>query len=87
MLIFHKLSSLSALPPKIRSLSSLGRFRQLISVNSLHGSFHGADKVLFGSDFPWNDPWRELTLISCLNLPSEDRDLILGSNAERLLGL
>ena len=48
---------------------------------------HGADKVLFGSDFPWNDPWRELTLISCLNLPSEDRDLILGGNAERLLSL
>lgn len=48
---------------------------------------HGADKVLFGSDFPWNNPVRELTLVSSLSIPNEDRDLIMGGNAQRLLGL
>ena len=48
---------------------------------------HGADKILFGSDYPWHLPSREISLIRSLDISDEEKDLILGSNAVRLLGL
>lgn len=46
---------------------------------------HGADKVLFGSDFPWHLPRQELELIRSLDISVEEKRLILGENARRLL--
>ena len=48
---------------------------------------HGADKILFGSDYPWHLPSQELGLIRSLDISDEERDMILGGNAVRLLGL
>ena len=48
---------------------------------------HGADKILFGSDFPWHLPLQELEFIDSLGISAEEKDLITGGNARRLLGI
>ena len=48
-------------------------------------SLLGADKILFGSDYPLMPPNRLLTEIKTLALQGETESLILGGNAERLL--
>lgn len=48
---------------------------------------HGADKILFGSDFPWHLPHQELELIDSLDISQEEKDLILGGSAQMLLGI
>lgn len=48
---------------------------------------HGADKILFGSNYPRYLPSKEISLIRSLDISDEEKDLILGSNAVRLLGL
>ena len=50
-------------------------------------SLLGADKILFGSDYPLMLPNRLLTEIRSLALHSETESLILGGNARRLLGI
>jgi len=47
----------------------------------------GADKILFGSDYPLLAPSRLLKEIEALDLPKEIKDLILSGNAQRLLGI
>lgn len=47
---------------------------------------HGADKILFASDAPWDDPLKEAEMIAELPLSQSDRDLIFYGNAERLIG-
>jgi len=47
----------------------------------------GADKVLFGSDYPLLPPSRLLDEIWALDLPEETKNLILSGNARRLLGI
>ena len=47
----------------------------------------GADKILFGSDYPLLTPRRLLKEISSLDLPEEAKKLILSGNARRLLGI
>ncbi|MBA7684042.1 hypothetical protein ES703_92431 [subsurface metagenome] len=47
----------------------------------------GADKILFGSDYPLLTPGRLLKEINSLDLPEETRSLILSGNAQRLLGI
>ena len=47
----------------------------------------GADKILFGSDYPLMSPSRLLREIETLDLPAETEHLILGGNAQKLLGL
>lgn len=46
---------------------------------------HGADKILFGSDVPWDNPQNEIDLINSLPLDSEEKEKILFKNAEKLL--
>jgi len=48
---------------------------------------YGADRVLFGSDYPMWDPGAELKFLDALGLSAADMELILHENAERLLGL
>jgi len=47
----------------------------------------GAEKILFGSDYPLLAPSRLLDEIRSLDLPEETRDLILSGNAQRLLDI
>ena len=45
----------------------------------------GAHKVLFGSDGPWLHPGVELAKIHALNLPQDQKRLVLGGNFLRLI--
>ena len=47
----------------------------------------GADRILFGSDCPWDDPANEINLINRLPLTEEEREKIFFRNAEGLLGI
>jgi len=47
----------------------------------------GADKILFGSDYPLLAQSRLLEEIGALGLPEETESLILSGNAQRLLGI
>ena len=47
----------------------------------------GADKILFGSDYPLLTQAQVLGEIRSLDLPEETKNLILSSNAQRLLGI
>ena len=47
----------------------------------------GAQRLLFGTDSPWGDQSADVASIRALPLSSEERDAILGGNAQRLLGL
>ena len=52
--------------------------------DAVHRSM-GADRILFGSDYPLRDPALDLAYIRGLGLPPADTDAILGGNAARLL--
>ena len=47
----------------------------------------GADKILFGSDYPLLEQGQLLKEIRSLDLPEETKDSILSGNARRLLGI
>ena len=47
----------------------------------------GADKILFGSDYPLLPPRRLLEEIKALDMNRETKDLMLSGNALRLLGI
>ena len=47
----------------------------------------GANKILFGSDYPLLAPGRLIKEIKALDLPEETESLILSGNARRLLGI
>lgn len=46
---------------------------------------HGADKILFGSDSPWETPAHTLEYLLSLGLGAEDMEKIKYKNAKRLL--
>ncbi|MDQ4054376.1 MAG: amidohydrolase family protein, partial [Actinomycetota bacterium] len=48
---------------------------------------HGADRVVFGSDWPMTDPGAEISAIRNLGLTSAEVGGILGGNLARLLKL
>ena len=48
---------------------------------------YGADRVLFASDSPWNDPADDIALIRSTPIPESDREKIFYKNAQALLGL
>jgi hypothetical protein len=45
----------------------------------------GVDRVLFGSDWPWFHPLRDRERIEALPLSDDEKRLILGENARRIL--
>ena len=45
----------------------------------------GAAKVLYGSDIPLNDPAFEMAKIEYANISAEEKKMVLGENAKRLL--
>ena len=48
---------------------------------------HGSDKILFGSDIPWDNPCNEIAMLEGLPLSQEEKELIFYRNAEKLLGI
>lgn len=48
---------------------------------------HGASRILFGSDYPWHTPDMEIAMIRQADISEEEKEMILGGNAARLLGL
>lgn len=48
---------------------------------------HGADKVLFASDSPWGSQKETLERLEATDLTDEEKRLIKGKNAAKLLGL
>lgn len=44
-----------------------------------------AERVVYGSDFPYLRPEAERAKIECLRIPEEDKELILGGNMARIL--
>ena len=47
----------------------------------------GAERVLFGTDLPLLDPFTQLAKVTGADLGAEDKELILGSNIARLIGM
>lgn len=47
----------------------------------------GADRILFGTDSPWGDQKATLDAIRTLPLTAQEKENILGKNAERILSL
>lgn len=48
---------------------------------------HGTDRILFGSDCPWDNPANEINMINRLPLTDTDREKIFFRNAHELLKL
>ncbi len=51
-----------------------------------HG-FYGSSHMLFGTDYPWGDTPKIIKNIKALNIPEEEKSMILGENAARLFQL
>jgi predicted TIM-barrel fold metal-dependent hydrolase len=51
----------------------------------LSHSFFGAGHMVFGTDFPWGDTPNIIENIKSLGIPEEEKRMILGENAIRLL--
>jgi uncharacterized protein len=66
-------------PPRVGDLDG-ARLREIVAA-------HGADRVVFGSDWPMTDPGTEVAAIRGLGLSTSDTEAILGGNLARLLGL
>ncbi len=47
---------------------------------------HGAERILFATDCPWGNPKKDVETFFSMPLTSEEQNLILYKNAERLLG-
>ncbi|MBQ8392046.1 MAG: amidohydrolase family protein [Clostridia bacterium] len=48
---------------------------------------HGSDKILFGSDSPWQSPRQSYEYLTSLNLSEDDLENIKHKNAERILNI
>lgn len=66
-------------PPTMRELDQ-DRVRAIIAR-------HGANRVVFGSDWPMTDPAAEIAGIRALGLPPAEEAAVLGGNLAGLLGL
>jgi predicted TIM-barrel fold metal-dependent hydrolase len=43
--------------------------------------------MLFATDYPWGDTPKIIENIKALNIPEEEKSMVLGENAERLFQL
>jgi len=44
----------------------------------------GAERVMFGSDWPWHDPAADIAVIKDMDLSRQEKEMILGGNAQRI---
>ena len=68
-----------------KTAESLSRLREDEFV--LQARAFGTDRVLFGTDSPWEDQAAELARVRVLPFTEEEKAAVLGGNAARLLGL
>ena len=47
----------------------------------------GANRIIFGSDFPWGNPKIELAKVEVSGITEEQKELVLGKNLARVLGM
>lgn len=47
----------------------------------------GSHRILFGSDYPWINPLKDIERIKSINIAEKDKNLILGGNAKKLFDL
>ena len=47
----------------------------------------GSNRILFGSDYPWINPSKDIQRIKDLDISEDDKKLILGENAAKLFNL
>ncbi len=47
----------------------------------------GGDRIIFGTDIPLLDPWPQLEKIRALRISDQDRELVMGGNILRLMGV
>jgi len=47
----------------------------------------GITRVMFGSDWPWFDPAKDIAIIKNMEFTSRERSMILGENAKRIYNL
>jgi predicted TIM-barrel fold metal-dependent hydrolase len=47
----------------------------------------GPERVIFGSDYPWEEPGRAAEIIKGLGLCVAEEQAVLGKNAAKLLGM
>lgn len=47
---------------------------------------HGADRILFASDYPWSDAKEELEILNSLDISHTEKEKILYKNALKLIG-
>lgn len=64
------------------SVSALGADAVLAMIRE-----HGAERFVFGSDWPMADPKPELDFLRSIGLTAEEEAAVLGGNLQRLLGL
>ena len=74
-----------AAPGKVRSPEenpplSRGQFLRMVRR-------HGAARILFGTDSPWQDQKQEVGMVRSLPISQAEKDAILGGNAAKLLKL
>lgn len=48
---------------------------------------HGADKILFATDFPWHSPKKDSMYLKLMSIDNEKRDMIFYKNAVKLLNI
>ena len=48
---------------------------------------HGADRIVFASDWPMADPGAEMEAVRAIGLSDDDTAAVLGGNLARLLGI
>jgi predicted TIM-barrel fold metal-dependent hydrolase len=53
----------------------------------LSQGFYGSEHMLFGTDYPWGDTLKIIENINTLAIPEEEKKMILGENAIKLLKL
>jgi predicted TIM-barrel fold metal-dependent hydrolase len=66
-------------PPGLKTLQP-DRVRRLIRN-------HGAERIVFGSDWPMTDPGEEIAAIGALGLTDDETKLVLGETMARILGI
>lgn len=66
-------------PPSLKTLQP-DRVRRLIQ-------HHGAERIVFGSDWPMTSPAEEIAAVEALGLTDDETKLVLGGTMARVLGI
>lgn len=63
----------------------LGRVSEKRMIDMFRG--HGIEKILFATDSPWCGQKEEIAALDSMDLTDEEKHMVLGGNAVRILGL